>query len=187
MKCEKISQISVLLDYLRNNLIIAYLCGFDITEPLPSYWTFRRYIRNVANNILKEIMKTQVLQLVEMKLIDGSFIGLDSTPSAANTKLNNPKSFIPNKFDKDNPPKSDTDCSLGVRTASNQYNDKNYEFYWGYKNHILLDCITALPIFEMTTGANIADSSVAVDILKNTNTFISLDECYFIGDAGYDI
>lgn len=187
MKCEKLSQITELLDYLRNNLIIAHLCGFDITKALPSYWTFRRYIRNVANNILKEVMKTQVLELVEMKLVDGSFVGLDSTPNAANTKLNNPKSFIPNKFDKDNPPKSDTDCSLGVRTASNQHTDKNYEFYWGYKNHILLDCITGLPIFEVTTGAETADSSVAVDILKDANAFVSLNECSFIGDAAYDV
>jgi hypothetical protein len=187
MKNEKITKVSELLDYLKNNLIIAYLCGFDITKPLPSYWTFRRYVRNIANNILKEIMKEQVLTLVEMKLLDGSFPGLDATPNIANTKQNNPKSFMPNKFDKANPPKSDKDCSLGVHTASNQHTDRNYEFYWGYKNHILLDCITGLPIFEMTTGASTADCTVAVDILKNTNTFLSLEECSFIADAGYDI
>ena len=187
MKCEKISQITELLDYLRNNLIIAHLCGFDITQPLPSYWTFRRYIRNLDNNVLKLVMKGQVLELVEMKLVDGSFIGLDATPNIANTKLNNPKSFIPNKFDKDNHPKSDADCTLGVRTASNQHTDRNYEFYWGYKNHILIDCITGLPILEITTGAHVYDSTVAVDILKNANMFLSLDECSFIADAGYDV
>jgi len=187
MKCEKISQITVLLDYLRNNLIIAHLCGFNITKPLPSYWTFRRYIRNLDNKVLKLIMKGQVTELVEMKLLDGSFPGLDSTPNIANTKLNNPKSFIPNKFDKDKPPKSDADCTLGVHTASNQHTDRNYEFYWGYKNHILLDCITGLSIFEMTTGAETADCSVAIDILAKTHNFLSLDECSFIADAGYDI
>jgi hypothetical protein len=186
MKNEKIAKVSELLDYMQNNLIVAHICGFDITKPLPSYWTFRRYVRKVANKVLKEIMKNQVLQLVEMELIDGSFIGLDSTPNAANTKLNNPKSFIPNKFDPNKPPKSDKDCTLGVHTASNQHTDRNYEFYWGYKNHILLDCITGLPIFEMTTGAHTYDSTVAVNILKDTHTFLSLDECDFIADAGYD-
>jgi hypothetical protein len=132
-------------------------------------------------------MKGQVTELVEMKLLDGSFPGLDSTPNMANTKQNNPKSFIPNKFDPDKQPKSDKDCSLGVHTASNQHTDRNYEFYWGYKNHVLSDCITGLPIFEMTTGAETADCSVAVDILKNTHEFLSLDECSFIADAGYDI
>lgn len=85
MKCERISQITVLPDYMKNNLTIAHLCGFDIIKPLPSYWTFRRYIRNLDNVVLKEIMKGQVLELVEMKLLDGSFIGLDATPNIANT------------------------------------------------------------------------------------------------------
>jgi len=64
MKNEKIAKVSELLDYMKKNLIVAHICGFDITKPLPSYWTFRRYVRNVANKVLKEIMKKQVLQLV---------------------------------------------------------------------------------------------------------------------------
>ena len=79
-------------------------------------------------------------------LVDTSFIGLDSTPIAANTSQNNPKSFLSNKFKPDNQPKADTDCKLGVHTASNQTNEKKYEFYWGYKNHVLVDCISGLPI-----------------------------------------
>jgi hypothetical protein len=177
----------VLLDYLKNNLIVARHCGFDISNPLPSYWTFNRYIRKLDNNILKETMKGQVLELAEMKLIDRSFIGLDATPNAANTKQNNPKSFLKNKFDPNNQPRADKDCTLGVHTASNQHNDKNYEFYWGYKNHVLSDCITGLPIFEMTTGAHTYDSTVAVDILAKTHAFLPLDECSFIGDAAYDV
>ena len=114
-------------------------------------------------------------------------IGLDATPNAANTKQNNPKSFLKNKFDPNNQPRADKDCTLGVHTASNQHNDKNYEFYWGYKNHVLSDCITGLPIYEMTTGAHTADSAVAVDILAKTHVFLTLDECSFIGDAAYDI
>lgn len=55
-------------------------------------------------------------------LVDTSFIGLDSTPIAANTSQNNPKSFLSNKFKPDNQPKADTDCKLGVHTASNQTN-----------------------------------------------------------------
>ena len=43
MKCECFSYITDLRDYLQNNLIIAYLCGFDITKPLPLYWTFDRF------------------------------------------------------------------------------------------------------------------------------------------------
>lgn len=186
MKCEGFSMISDLVDYLNNNLLIAHYCGFNILAPLPSYWTFERFLKNFDHNILQDIMKSQVLFLADKGIIDTSFIGLDSTPISANTSQNNPKSFNSNKFKPTNQPKSDKDCKLGVHTASNQHNEKNFEFYWGYKNHILVDCISGLPICELTTTAEIHDSSVALDILADTHKFISLNECTFLADKGYD-
>ena len=187
MKLERFSQITDLHDYLNNNLLIAHYCGFDIVKPLPSYWTFDRFIRNLDNQILKEIMQTQVLKLAKLGIIDTSFIGLDSTPNKANTKQNNPKSFLTDKFNPENQPRADKDCRLGVHTASNQHTEKNYEFYWGYKNHILCDCITGLPIYETTTPANCTDHEIAIDILSETHSFLSIKECSFIGDKGYDV
>ena len=125
-------------------------------------------------------MHSQVLDLASKGIIDTSFIGLDSTPVAANTSHNNPKSFKKNKFSKDNHPHSDKDCGLGVHTASNQINERKFEYYWGYKNHALVDCITGLPIHELTTTADIADCSVAVDILSQTNNFISVEEKHLL-------
>ena len=115
-------------DFLNCNLLIAYYCGFDITKPLPSYWTFDRFIRKLDHRVLQEIMGKQVQKLYELGILDASFIGLDSTPVAASTAQNNPKSFLKNKFSKDNQPKNDPDCALGVHTASNQHNEKNFEF-----------------------------------------------------------
>ena len=120
-------------------------------------------------------------------MVDASFIGLDSTPVMANTKQNNPKSFAKSKFSKENHPKSDPDCALGVHSASNQHNDRRYEFYWGYKSHVLVDCISGLPLFELTTPTNIMDSTVAVDILAAADQTISLKECAFLADKGYDV
>ena len=187
MKCEGFSQISDLHDYLSNNLIIAHYCGFDITKELPSYAKFTRFIREFDNDLLQSVMQSQVLKAVDLTLLDTSFIALDATPVKANVSNNNPKSFRKNKFSKDEPPKADKDCALGVQTASNQHNEKNYEFYWGYKNHILVDCISGLPICELTTGANVNDSSVTLEILKKTNSFLPLAECSFLADKAYDV
>lgn len=186
MKCEGFTQISDLKDYLDNNRIVAYYCGFDITKELPSYWTYDRFLRQIDNGVLKEIMATQVKRLYELGIVDSSFIGLDSTPIAANTKQNNPKSFVKDKFSKENHPVSDVDCALGVHTASNRHNEKNYEFYWGYKNHILVDCISGLPLYELTTPANRTDASVTESILSSANQVLPLKECTFIADKGYD-
>ena len=187
MKCEGFSQISDLHDYLSNNLIIAHYCGFDITRKLPSYAKFTRFIREFDNVFLQSVMQSQVLKAVDLSLIDSSFIALDATPVKANVSNNNPKSFRKNKFAKNEHPKADKDCALGAQTASNQHNEKNYEFYWGYKNHILVDCISGLPICELTTGANVSDSSVTLEILEKANSFLPLAECSFLADKAYDV
>ena len=187
MKCEGFTQITDLMDYLDNNRIIAHYCGFNIMEPLPSYWTYDRCLRQLNNGALKSIMAAQVKKLYEMGIVDASFVGLDSTPVAANTKQNNPKSFAKNKFSKENHPKSDPDCALGAHSASNQHNERRYEFCWGYKSHVLVDCISGLPLYELTTPGNIADSSVAAEILAEADRVISLKECTFLADKGYDV
>ena len=186
MKCEGFSQITDLADYLDNNRLIAHYCGFNIMEPLPSYWTYDRFLRQLNNGALKSIMADLVRQLYELGIVDTSFIGLDSTPVMAITKQNNPKSFAKNKFSKENHPKSDPDCAFGVHSASNQHNERRYEFYWGYKSHVLVDCISGLPLYELTTPGNIADSSVAAEILAAANQTVSLKECTFLADKGYD-
>lgn len=187
MKCECFSCVTDLLDYLQNNLLIAHYCGFNIMKPLPSYWTLDRFINSLDNELLQNLMHSQVKKLYELGVIDTSFIALDSTPIMANTSQNNPKSFKKDKFNPNNQPKSDKDCALGVHTASNQHNEKKCEFYWGYKNHVLVDCITGLPIFELTTTADVSDSTVALDILSQTNSFLPVNECTFIADKAYDV
>lgn len=184
--CEGFGYITDLRDYLDNNRLIAHYCGFDITRALPSYWTFDRFLKKLDNGELKEVMASLVRKLYDLGIVDASFIGLDSTPVMANTAQNNPKSFRKNKFSPDNHPKSDHDCALGVHTASNQHDEKNYEFYWGYKNHILVDCISGLPLYELTTSAEVADSTVVETVLEQANKVIPLEECTFIADKGYD-
>ena len=187
MKCEGFSQITDLMDYLDNNRLIAHYCGFNIMKPLPSYWTYDRFLRQLDNTELKSVMADLVRQLYELGIVDASFVGLDSTPIMANAKQNNPKSFTKDKFNPKKQPKADPDCALGVHSASNQHNERRYEFYWGYKSHVLVDCISGLPLYELTTPGNIADSSVAAEILAAADQTISLKECAFLADKGYDV
>ena len=54
------------MDYLDNNRLIAHYCGFNIMEPLPSYWTYDRCLRQLNNGALKSIMADLVRQLYEL-------------------------------------------------------------------------------------------------------------------------
>jgi hypothetical protein len=52
---------------------------------------------------------------------------------------------------------------------------------------VLVDCITGLPIYELTTTADVADSTIATQILEQTNKFLPVRGCTFIADKGYDV
>ena len=69
--------ITDLVDYLNNNLLIAHYCGFDITAPLPSYWTFDRFLKNFDHSVLSSIMESQVLLLASQGIVDTSFVRLE--------------------------------------------------------------------------------------------------------------
>lgn len=64
---------------------------------------------------------------------------------------------------------------------------KKTEFHWECKNHILVDCISELPIFEITTPANTSDCAVTLDILEKTHKFLSISEGCFLADKAYDV
>ena len=61
MKCEGFSIITDLVDYLNNNLLIAHYCGFDITRPLPSYWTFDHFLKNFVTKYFPTLLSHKYL------------------------------------------------------------------------------------------------------------------------------
>ncbi len=186
MHCEHFREITLLLDFLNSNLKIAQVCGFDITKKLPSYSVFQRHIKDFENSILKDVLKEQVLELHSLGAISNSIISVDSTPIKANTKYNNPKCFSKNKFSKEKPPKGDKDCKLGVHTASNEFTKKNYEFYWGYKNLVMCDAKSGLPIYEMTLTGEKADVSSLINFLDEIDSWFSLKNSNLLADKGFD-
>ena len=186
MQCEHYREITSLVDFLHSNLKIAQLCGFDIMTQLPSYSVFERFIKDFDNNILKNLMKNQVQKLIGMDVITGEVLSVDSTPIKANTKFNNEKCFSKKKFCKNNPPKSDHDCKLGVHTANNEDTDKNYTFYWGYKNLIMCDTKSGLPIYEVTLTGDKADVSNLNDFFDKINTWFHLENTKIVADKGFD-
>lgn len=50
----------------------------------------------------------------------------------------------------------------------------------------IVNCISGLPLYELTTPANTADSAVIQEILAATKNTLPLCECTFLGDMSYD-
>ena len=66
MKSERFAYISDLIDYLSNNPIIAYLCGFSL-HSLPKKDVFYRFIKNSSNANLKSIFASAVATMHSLR------------------------------------------------------------------------------------------------------------------------
>ena len=63
----------------------------------------------------------------------------------------------------------------------------NQRKFYGYRAHLIVDTIYELPISLLVTPANVHDSVVAPNLLKQTKSRVrSLRPKHIIGDPGYD-
>ncbi|MDR0301138.1 MAG: transposase [Treponema sp.] len=187
MKTQRFQYISQLIDYLENNRAIALVCGFD-SGLIPGKYAFYDFPRYTPQSELDSVLASNTLNMLGLGLVDLQELIVDSTPIFANTKLNNPKSFAKNRFSKNNTPSADPNSRLGVHTASNSSNNKNYEFFWGYKDHILLDAKHGLPVFNLTATADIHDVKAGEALIQKADPLIMLkgNTRSLIADKAYD-
>lgn len=69
MKVLKIAKVIQSLSIFYTNSYINYIYSFQLLKPLPSYSIFQRLIKNIDNELLKEITKSWNLKLKGFGLI----------------------------------------------------------------------------------------------------------------------
>jgi transposase len=187
MKTQRFAQVSQLIDYLENNIAVALVCGFEGGR-IPGKDVFYDFLRDVPQSELENVLTANTLAMLDLKLVDLKNLITDSTPIFANTKLNNPKYFTKNKFSKTNNPVASPNCRLGIHSASNDSNNKNYKFFWGYKDHILLDAKYGLPVFNLTMNADTHDVKAGEELIKQADSYIVFNNRVksLICDKAYD-
>jgi len=84
------------------------------------------------------------------------------------------------------PPKADPEAGLGVMLTYPKPFEKKATFFWGYKNHILSDATSELPLFEMTKPANVNEGRVLIPLIKKLKEHVELYPKAVIGDGIYD-
>lgn len=166
---------------LKNYPQLAQLCGFT---SFPSYQRFSSYLKTTPNEILQSVRKNLLDQLINLKQINGFYISGDSCPIKANVKQNNLKTNVKNRFDKNKIPKGDSDSRLGSYTVF--FPEKKVQFFWGYRNHILNDCVSELPIAEITKPANVHESKLFIPQLKHIKKEFKFHTKAVIGDSAFD-
>lgn len=170
---------------LRDNPSAAIRCGFDITKPLPSIERFSDFLINTPNSDLQDIRINLVKELIELKIISGNYLSIDSCPILANVKENNLKTNINDRFNKERICKGDNDAKLGVIVTFAK-SKKEISYFWGYRDHVVIDAKSELPIWNITKPANVHDSVMFIPIFNLIQDKFSFNIDVVLADGIYD-
>jgi len=178
--------LSDLADDISNNPSVALKCGFDILKPLPSVERLSNFLGQTPNELLQDIRLNLVERLIGVDQIKGKYLSLDSCPIPASIRENNLRTNVKDRFLKGKLTKGDPDAGLGVIVHYLQHNKKEIQYFWGYRNHVVSDAESELPIWEVTKPANVFESNLFIPMFKDIQKRFSFDIAGIIGDSAFD-
>jgi hypothetical protein len=160
--------------------------GFDPLKITPSVERFSAFLHDTPNDLLQDLHHQLVNQLLRCEAIKTDSLAIDSCPVPATVKENNRKTRLrSDRFDKNKPPKGDPEAGLGVFIHFSG-SAKKVAYFWGYRNHIVSDPDSEIPLLEATVPANVPEVSQAVILLGRTQQLYGLSIRAVLGDAEYD-
>ena len=171
---------------LNNNPSVSKALGFYPLEPAPSTERFSSFLHDTKHHELISIHQQLVQELIKVGVISGNSIAIDSCPIVALLKENNLKTSMSDRFDKTRIPAGDPDARLGVLIHFPTPFKKEVRYFWGYRNHVINDTATELPIWEITKPANVSDIKFAKELIREASSFFNLNIEVVTGDAAYD-
>ena len=111
--------------------------GFDVERTVPSARWLRQKQRRLHRGSLQELLAGTVHALQEEVPGLGETVAFDVKHLYAWVKENNPRVYVKDRYCKDQPPKGDPDCRVGVKRSTNQEQadgstKEKKEYLWGY-------------------------------------------------------
>ena len=183
---RRLTGLSDLTFELNNNPSVSKALGFNPLAPAPSVERFSRFLHDTRNQELKTVHQQLVRTLIDSGIILGTSVAIDSCPIVVALKENNLKTSMADRFDKTRRPAGDPDARLGVMIHYLTPYKKEVRYFWGYRNHVIIDTATELPIWETTKPAHIAEIRIAKALIRETKQCFGLNIKVVIGDANYD-
>ena len=173
MRLENMNGFTQLVERLKFDAYLRYVCGFEIFGITPSVATFSRfYARLVEEDCLELIFSSLVNQAEEMGLLDLTAVAIDSTKVEAYEKAVPNKKII----------QDGKSANWGIKSDTNGNPIK----WFGYKLHIVTDVKSGLPIALKVTPASNTDASVVEELLELTAENTHSRIYYYLMDSGYD-
>jgi hypothetical protein len=153
---------------------------------LPQVENFSAFLGDTDNRILQEVRNSLVSKLIESDQIRGTHLAFDSTNIPVQVKENNFKTSVRDRFKKNRRPKGGPESRLGVMIHFPKSFQKEIRYFWGYRNFVLSDALSELPIIEETRPANVVHSKVIIPQISCAKDQFGLDIGAVIADSALD-
>jgi hypothetical protein len=180
------ASLSDLVQALRENPALLEAIGLDPLGDISSVERFSDWLRSTPNNSLQDLR----IRLLQALFAEGAFTGrilaLDSCPIPLPVRENNLKTAVRDRFNKLRLPPGDPTARLGVLTSFVRGDSRKVVYFWGYRNHVVVDTQTELPLWEQTEPADRKDSPLAVPLLRALLRRLALPVEAVCADSAYD-
>jgi len=160
---------------------LAQVCGFS---SFPSKERFSHFLKYTPNGFFRKIKENLIKELLRLGEIKAEYLSTDSCPVKSPVKENNLKTNVKDRFDKNKIPKTDKDARLGAYVV--YPSNKKVQFFWGYRNYVINDTVSELPLAEITKPANIHETTLLIPQLEYLKKTFKLSPEAVIADSGFD-
>ena len=183
---RRLASLSDLVQALRENPAVLEAIGLDPLGDIPSVERFSDWLRSTPNPSLQNIRIRLLQALFAEGAFPGRILALDSCPLLSPVRENNLKTAVPDRFNKQRLPKGDPTARLGVLTSFARGDSRQVIDFWGYRNPVVVDTETELPLWEQTEPADRKDSPLAVPLLRALLARLHLPVEAVCADTAYD-
>jgi transposase len=161
-----------LIRRLQENPILAIVCGFDITKPLPHRTTFNRFFGKLIKYqcLVDECVSEVTTRLREVIPDFGKVVAIDATAIRSHANANKK-------------PSSDSEAGFAYKGGKKDA----YHWEFGYYLHVVADATSELPIAKQLSLSSQHEKEIALPLLRKARDgFPWFNPETVLADAGYD-
>lgn len=170
------------------------LFGFNVQQTVPGARWLRHKLQHIKHEILQSLLQGTVRSLRQEIPNMGQTVAMDTKHIYAWVRENNLRECLADRYDPQQQPAGDRDCTLGAKSYSNQQQGKaakkrRKEFLWGYGTGVI-SCTDPLygdvVLAEHTLPFNEADLTYYRPLYAQMKQNLGFEPLNFTADAAYD-
>ncbi len=168
--------------------------GFDVAKTVPTARWFCHQQQELSPSVLQDLLAATVRDLREEIPGLGEVVAFDVTHIYAFVKENNPRVYVKERFKKDQQPRGDRDCKLGVKKSTNREQadgskKEEKEYLWGYGSGVASSFIGGygeVVLAEYTLPFNEGDITYFLPLYLRTVAALGFFPTHITADAAFD-